>query len=84
MALILDSNSEMSVHVWSDLGYLICLRHLFREQSQIIFFKSGETCFPSHMAICFNLPSNISTIALVDVNLPDPDFALRIRLIVLG
>ena len=29
MVLILDDNSEIGARVGSDLGYLICLRHLF-------------------------------------------------------
>ena len=29
MVLISDGNPEIGVHMQSDLGYLICLRHLF-------------------------------------------------------
>ena len=29
MVLVLDGNPEIDTHLWSDLGYLICLRHLF-------------------------------------------------------
>ena len=37
MVLILDGDSVIGAPVWSNLGYLICLRHLFisQEQSQI-------------------------------------------------
>ena len=27
MVLILEGNSEIGEHVWSEIGYLICLRH---------------------------------------------------------
>ena len=30
MLLVLDGNSEIGANVWSYLGRLICLRHLFR------------------------------------------------------
>ena len=30
IVLIVDGISEVGTHVWSDLGYLNCLRHLFR------------------------------------------------------
>jgi len=29
MVLKINGNSEIGAHVWSDLGYLICLRHMF-------------------------------------------------------
>ena len=40
MVLILDDNSEIGAHEWSDLDYLICLRHFFgsREATNLIFF----------------------------------------------
>ena len=34
MVLILDGNSEIGAHVWRNLGYLICLRQLFRSQKK--------------------------------------------------
>ena len=30
MVLIPDGNSEIGVHVWSEIGILICIRYLFR------------------------------------------------------
>ena len=30
MVPTLDGDSELGAHVWSDLSYLICLRHLFK------------------------------------------------------
>ena len=32
MVLILDGTSDTVTHVWSDLGYLIWLRHLIRSR----------------------------------------------------
>ena len=59
MILILDGNSEIVAHVYSKIGNLICLRHLFRVA--IIIFKKRpillHTC-----ATCYELPSKISTI----------------------
>ena len=58
-----DGNSEKGAHVWSDLGSLICLRHLFRSRAVTdmtsfhirLIFHHTCTIFPE-------LPSNISTI----------------------
>ena len=38
---ILDGNSEIGAHVWSDLGCLICLNNLFRLKvvTNLIFFR---------------------------------------------
>ena len=33
MVLILDSQLEIGAHVYSDLGYLICLRHSFSSRA---------------------------------------------------
>ena len=40
MHSILDGNIDMGAHVWSDLGYLFCSRHLLisRKRSRIGFF----------------------------------------------
>ena len=35
MVLILDGKFEIDAYVWSDLSYLICLRHSFRSIVQI-------------------------------------------------
>ena len=37
VVLIFDGNLEIGAHVRSILCYLICLRHLIREQSQVFF-----------------------------------------------
>ena len=49
IVLILDSNSGIGTHVRSDLGYLICLRHLFRSRAvtNLIFLSLENTYFPS-------------------------------------
>ena len=57
LALVIfkTENTLMEIgHMRSDLGYLICLRHLFNSRSvtNLIFY----TC-----ATCSKLPSNIST-----------------------
>ena len=58
MVLILDGNSEIGAHVWSDIGYSIRLSHLFsaRAITNLILL---HTC-----ATCSELPSNISTMVL--------------------
>ena len=37
--LILDGNSEMGAHVLNGLGYLYCLRHLFRFGAVFFFHQ---------------------------------------------
>ena len=41
MVLRLDGNSEIGAHTWSNFGYLICLRRLFRSKAakNLIFSK---------------------------------------------
>ena len=47
--MVLDGNSEMGAHVWSDLGYLICYRHVCRAragsllQERLIFLHTCAT-----------------------------------------
>ena len=55
MVIILDSNLEIGAHVWSNLCYLIYLRHLIRSRGVTfwIFFSS-------------ELPSNSSTMDLTN------------------
>ena len=53
---ISDGTSEKGAHVWSDLGYLIFLRYLFRSRADKYRFFPLYTC-----ATCSMLPSNIST-----------------------
>ena len=47
MVLLLDGNLDICAHVWSDLCYLICLRHLIRSRAVTnwIYF-SEKTFFP--------------------------------------
>ena len=35
LGFILDGDLEIGAHVWSDIGYLICSRHLFRSRAVI-------------------------------------------------
>ena len=45
-----DGNSEKGAHVWSDLGSLICLRHLFRSRAVTDkTFYSYMTYFPPYV-----------------------------------
>ena len=30
MVLLIDGNSEIDAHVWSEISFLVCLRRLFR------------------------------------------------------
>ena len=61
--LVLDGNSEIVAHVGSDIGYLICLRHLIRSRAVTNqFFFSEKTYFPLCVRnINSELPSNKST-----------------------
>ena len=54
-----DGNSEMGVHKCSDLGNLICVRHLFRSLARTIFVLYDF--FKKTYATCSELPSDIST-----------------------
>ena len=58
-------HSETGVRVWSEIGYLTCLRHLFRSRVATIkieFFSLKKRYFFLHTcASCSKLPSNIST-----------------------
>ena len=47
MALILDDYSEISAHVWSDLGYLICSMHLVSSIVITNLFFLEKTYYPS-------------------------------------
>ena len=45
MVLILDGSSEIGAHVRSNLGHIICLRHLFRSRTvtnRTIFFLGKD------------------------------------------
>ena len=61
MVVILDGIFKIGARVWSDLGYLICLRHLFR--SRIVKNKEKTDC-SSYMRTRSELSSNIT--AMVD------------------
>ena len=54
MVLILEGNSEIGAHLWSDLGYLIWSRHFFRSRADLIFFKN-KIYLPSHLSIIFQV-----------------------------
>ena len=48
MVLVLDGNSEISAHVWSNLCYLTCSRHLVRSRAvtnRIFFLRKGLFSF---------------------------------------
>ena len=60
MVLVLDGHLEIGARVWIDLGYLICVRRLFRSRGikHLLFQKRLiilHTC-----ATCFELPSKIN------------------------
>ena len=54
MVLILDGNTEIGTHVWSNLGYLIWLRILFRSRAvtavNLRGKKSEKPDFPSYVS----------------------------------
>ena len=56
MVLILDGNSEISTHALSDLGYLICLWHLFRSRA-----LTNQNFYVHTYVTCSELPSNLNT-----------------------
>ena len=50
MVLVLDGNSEIGAHVWSDLDYLICLRLVYIEgPHKPDLVLSEKTYFPSYV-----------------------------------
>ena len=63
--VILDGYSEIGAHVCtvqcSDLGHLICLRHLIRSRAVTILIFSAKTIFIHTCTTCFELPSYIRT-----------------------
>ena len=63
MVLILDGYSEIGAQVRSDLGYLICLRHLFK--SRTVTNLKESHIFLHTCAKCSELPSNISTMSFL-------------------
>ena len=72
MELILDGNFEIKAQVLTDLGYLICIRHLFRSRGvtnlNLLFHK--RLIFLHTFATCSNLPSYLNTMALTDIHMP--------------
>ena len=68
MALILDDYSEISAHVWSDLGYLICSMYFvcsIEFTNLFFFFGIDLLSFMYTFGTSFGeLPSNISTMVL--------------------
>ena len=67
MVLILDGKLETGAHVWSNICYLICLRHLIRsrEHSQIGFFSAKTPIFLHACTTCSELSFNISTMVRI-------------------
>ena len=64
MVFILDGHSEIGARAWSDLGNLICSRHLFRSKEvKNSFFSSENTYFHSYVRNMFGvIQSYINTI----------------------
>ena len=62
MVLIFDGSSEIDAHVWSDLDYLSCTRHLFRSKRSDFFPSPERLIFLQSCATFYQLPSNISTV----------------------
>ena len=63
MVFIFDGNPEITAHVQSEIGNLICLRQLF------ISTTAGNlnlknTCSFHTCSMCLELPSNISTMII--------------------
>ena len=68
MMLLLDGNSEIGAHLRSDIVNLICSMHLIRSRAvSNLKFIPEKPFFLHTCAICFELPSNISTIAIIDL-----------------
>ena len=63
--LLCDGKSEIGGHGWSDLGCMICARHLFnsREVTKRFFFSLKRPISLHIHATCSELPSNISTMS---------------------
>ena len=66
LVLILYGNSGMGAHLWSDLSYLICLRHLLRSRAvtKIDFCSPKRPIYLHTCAMCFEVLSNISTMII--------------------
>ena len=67
MVLILDGNSDISAHFWSEIGALICLRHLFRSTAvaDLKSISKRPVCLHTGATIA-ELPSDIVTADIVD------------------
>ena len=55
MFLILDGNTEIGAHVWSDLSFLICVRYLSRSRTDtnLMLSSSEKNHFPSYVRNLF-------------------------------
>ena len=64
MVIILDCNSGINAHVvWSEIGNLIWLRHVFKSRAVANLNFSCKYLFSlTHAQCTLELPSNISTI----------------------
>ena len=82
MVLILEVNSEIGVNVWSDLGYLIWLRRLFRSRAVTnqYFFLSIRPIFRHTCATCSGLPSlSLFPLSIFPTIRPSPPLFLLLR-----
>ena len=68
MVLILSGYSEIGAHVWSPLGYLICLRHLFRSRTDLVIVFQ-PFLIPAHHDLSYHL----IPWPWVEVRDPNPD-----------
>ena len=65
MVLLLDGNSEIGAHLRSDI---VNSMHLIRSRAVAnLKFIPEKPFFLHTCAICFELPSDISTIAIIDL-----------------
>ena len=74
MVLLLDGNSETDAHVRSASNYLISLSHSSRSRADTNL--SEKYRFPYPCARCFDLQSNISTVAPPVIYVSTEDISL--------
>ena len=71
LVIILDGNSEIGAHLWSTLGYFICLRHLYGSRAvlNLIFQILLHTCAPcSDRIILYIFSESIPTPFYYSIN----------------
>ena len=64
MVLELDGNLEKGARLWSDLGYLICLRHLFRSTA-VTFLKDLFSFTRVQRALYFCLSHSLFYLSII-------------------